>query len=59
MKKTNWSAIVCDAVLVVSIFVLAYGCWLAYRPAGFIVLGLLLGAVAFLRGVNIANESRQ
>jgi hypothetical protein len=62
MKQKKLSEIVCDAVLdavlVASIFAFAYGCWLAWKPLGFITLGLLLGAVAVLRGAQIAHESR-
>lgn len=47
-----------DALLVAGAGIFVYGLGLAWRPLGFIVAGLLLGAAAFLSGYGIARGRR-
>lgn len=45
--KPFLATLACDLVLLAGFVSLVYGLWLAWRPLGFIVGGLVLGAAAF------------
>lgn len=47
MKQPLLATILCDVLLLAGFVSLVYGLWTAWRPLGFIVGGLLLGAAAF------------
>jgi hypothetical protein len=56
MKKL--SVFLPDAVLLLGVAVLAYGFWLAWRPLGYIMGGLMLAAVGLFLDRGRAVESR-
>lgn len=47
MKKQKWIGLACDGFLLAGLAVFVYGLSLAWRPAAFIVGGLILSAAAF------------
>lgn len=41
-KKLHSTSVLTTVLAIVALGLVSYGCWLAYRPAGFIVPGLLI-----------------
>lgn len=56
--KPFLATLACDVVLFVGFLSLVYGLWMAWRPLGFIVGGLLLGAAAFFFHYDAARGKR-
>jgi hypothetical protein len=56
MKKL--SAFLPDAVLLLGGVMLAYGFWLAWRPLGYMMGGLMLAAIGLFLDRNRAIKSR-
>lgn len=56
--KPLLASLVCDVLLFAGFLCLVYGLWMAWRPLGFIVGGLLLGAAAFFFDYNASRGKR-
>lgn len=51
--------IACNLAFLAGFAALVYGLWLAWRPLGFILGGLLLGAAAFFFDYNLQREAKR
>jgi hypothetical protein len=51
-QKKTARADITDAIGFIGLLLLSYGAWSAWHPAGFIVLGGLLFAIAVLRAMR-------